>query len=77
METEVTDDGESRNLTFCQGQKKKKNSRGIVWYPLGTHAKMNCKMKLLIADWREAHVHVSLTIPSGGAKIKKFPECAE
>ena len=24
METEVTDDGESRNLTFCQGQKKKK-----------------------------------------------------
>ena len=44
---------------------------------LGTHAKMNCKMKLLIADWREAHVHVSLTIPPGGAKIKKFPECAE
>ena len=76
METEVTDDGESRNLTFCQGKKKKKFQRYRM-VSLGTHAKMNCKMKLLIADWREAHVHVSLTIPPGGAKIKKFPECAE
>ena len=40
---------------------------------------MNCNMKMLIADLREVHVHVSLTIPlvPWWFENGKFPECAE